>query len=81
MTNDTQESIGPRHGGTALIIAAICFGVFFANVAVGAAGADPYLSPVTEMLLLFVSVASFVVGILAREATAEARKGRQDPQS
>ncbi len=60
-------------GTAALVAALICFTVFFANVAAGAAGLGVFLDDVAEMLLLFTSAIFFVIGVLMREA--EAGKG------
>ena len=55
-------------GRPALIAALACFLVFFANVAVGAAGRPVFLGDVLEMLVLFAAVLLFVAGVLVREA-------------
>ena len=60
-----------RHGGIALICALICFLAFFGNVALGAAGRGAPMGDVAEMLTLFVAALFFVVGVLAREASAD----------
>lgn len=57
-------------GIPALAAALICFGVFFANVSAGAAGAGVFLGDVAEMLTLFAAVILFVVGVLLRETGA-----------
>lgn len=50
-----------------LIAGLITFLVFFANVTFGALGNKPILGDVGEMLLLFLSVLLFVIGLLIRE--------------
>lgn len=59
-----------RQGNPALIAALICFAIFFGNVAVGAAGKGVYLGDVAEMLMLLAAAILFVIGVLAREASA-----------
>lgn len=58
------------NGNAALLAAAAAFFVFFANVAIGAAGGPPFLSDLAEMLTLFAACVLFVIAILARERTA-----------
>lgn len=58
------------NGGLPLIGALIAFIIYFANVALGAAGLGAPLGDVAEMLLLFLSSILFVVGVLAQEAAA-----------
>ena len=58
------------NGNAALLAAAAAFLVFFANVAIGAAGGPPFLSDLAEMLTLFLACVLFVVAILARERAA-----------
>ncbi len=62
-------------GTPALTAALICFAIFFANVAAGAAGAGVYLGDVAEMLTLLAASVLFVVGVLGREAAAGSDKG------
>lgn len=57
-------------GTPALVAALICFAVFFANVAAGAAGAGVFLGDVSEMLALLAASVLFCVGVLMREASA-----------
>lgn len=54
--------------------ALLCFAIFFANVALGAAGKGAFLGDVSEMLLLLLSAVLFVAGALAREAVENARE-------
>ena len=68
-----------RHGRLALAGALICFLVFFANVALGAAGQAAPMGDVTEMLVLFAASILFVIGVLIREAEAGAGKGAAEP--
>jgi hypothetical protein len=58
------------NGNVALLASAIAFAVFFANVALGAAGEPPFLPDIAEMLTLFVACILFVIAILARERAA-----------
>lgn len=53
----------------------IVFGVFFANVALGAFGGGAFLGDVGEMLVLFAASILFVVAILKREAAETGKKG------
>jgi len=55
-------------------IAAILFGAFFLNVFWGASGGGIYLSEVSELIVLMVSVLFFVAGILKREKAAKKAK-------
>ncbi len=57
-------------GTPALAAAAICFAIFFGNVAMGAAGMGVFLGDVAEMLSLVAASVFFVIGVLAREAAA-----------
>lgn len=61
-------------GTPSLIGALLCFLCFFGNVTMGAAGLGVVLGDVGEMLLLFVAVLLFVIGVLAREAAAKNNK-------
>ena len=51
----------------AMTLACLFFGVFVANVSVGAAGRGVFLSDIQEMLCLFAECFSFVVAILVLE--------------
>lgn len=62
-------------GTVALLGALICFAIFFANVAMGAAGMGVFMGDLTSMLMLFAASILFVVGILNREMEAVARRG------
>jgi hypothetical protein len=57
-------------GTPALVASLIFFAIFFGNVAIGAAGMGVFLGDVAEMLMLVAASVLFVVGILAREASA-----------
>lgn len=65
-----------RKGGAALAGASVCFLVYFANVAIGAAGAAPFLGDVPEALTLFAASCLFVAGVLGREAAEKGRRRR-----
>ncbi len=56
-----------------LIISAVIFAIYIANVFLGATGGSPFVGDVSEMLLLFAAVIAFVIAILQREA-AEKKK-------
>lgn len=56
----------------ALSAAMVLLLVFFGNVAAGANGLGTVLGDVPEMLTLFASSLLFVIGVLAREALADA---------
>ena len=58
-------------GRAALPIALIIFVIFFSNVAIGAAGIQPFLSDIGEAVTMGASVFFFVVGILQVEAAAK----------
>jgi hypothetical protein len=51
-----------------LVISAIIFAVFGLNVSMGAFGSGVFLSDVQEMIVLLISTAFFVAGILKKEA-------------
>jgi membrane associated rhomboid family serine protease len=51
-----------------LIVSAILFAVFAANVALGSSGRDVFLTDVHEMLVLFAAVIAFVSAIVQRES-------------
>lgn len=53
----------------AFAVSAALFALLFTNVAIGAARATPFLTDISEMLVLLGSSAAFVVGVLEREAT------------
>ncbi len=61
-------------GTPALAAAAICFVIFFGNVAAGAAGVGVFMGDVAEMLSLVAASIFFVIGVLAREAEARRRQ-------
>lgn len=63
-----------QFGTPALFAALICFAAFFTNVALGAAGMDAFLGDVSEMLMLAAASVFFVIGVLAREASARERR-------
>ena len=54
-----------------LAISAILFAVFGANISMGVFGSGVFLSDVKEMIVLLVSTAFFVAGILKEEAKAQ----------
>ena len=55
----------------ALIIAILLFGVFCADVFLGALAGTSFLGDVQEMLMLFAATIAFVVAILRREKQAK----------
>ncbi len=56
----------------AFIIASLLVVAFTVNVAIGAIGDGPVVGNVAEMLVLLSASVAFVVGILQREARANA---------
>ncbi len=58
-----------------LAASAIVFGVFFANVALGAFAGAAFLSDIGEMLVLFAASILFVVAILKKEADRKKKNG------
>jgi membrane protein implicated in regulation of membrane protease activity len=62
----------------ALIVSAILFVIFAANVVIGASGSPPFLSDIWQMLTLFAASAAFVVAVLRREARAEEKQKNTD---
>ena len=64
-----------NHSGKAALIGSlVCFVVFFSNVLLGAAGMGVFIGDVAEMLTLLAASILFVIGVLAREAQANADK-------
>jgi hypothetical protein len=62
-------------GNVALGLSLLTFGIYFLNVLFGGPlGRKPWMSDVSEMLVLFLAVLLFVAGTLAREAEAKASK-------
>ena len=59
-----------RSGTFPLIAALICFVIYFGNVTAGAAGVGVFLGDIPEMLMLLATSILFVIGVLAREASA-----------
>lgn len=57
-----------------LVAAALLFGIFGLNVALGAFGGAAFLGNVSEMLLILASVTAFVVATLKREAARRNEK-------
>lgn len=64
-----------RADRVALTGALLLFLLFFANVAMGAAGMRIFLGDVAEMLVLFASCTLFVTGVLIREAKSARHHG------
>jgi uncharacterized membrane protein len=58
-----------------LAASAIVFGVYFANVALGAFAGAAFLSDIGEMLVLFAAAILFVVAILKKEADRKNKNG------
>lgn len=54
------------------VIAGVLFAVFVGNVAIGASGAERYLTDVQEMIVLFAASCAFVIVVLKQEAKANA---------
>lgn len=51
-----------------LILSAVIFLIYIANVVLGATSGAPFVGDVSEMLLLFAAVIAFVIAVLQREA-------------
>jgi len=64
-----------RHGRPALFGALALFVLFFANVALGAAGLGAPLGDIAAMLTLLGASVLFVAGVLVREAEAQGPRG------
>jgi len=60
-----------------LIISAIVFALYFANVALGALTGSAVLGDVGEMLVLFTATILFVVAILDKEAERGSKSGKK----
>jgi len=67
------------HARPALFGALVLFVIYFANVALGAAGAGAPLGDVAEMLTLFAATILFVAGTLKLEAAAGRRNDPDVP--
>ncbi len=61
-------------GQSLLLVALLCFVLFFGNVMLGAARIGAPLGDVGEMVLLLVSTIFFVVGVLLRETAVRRRE-------
>ena len=61
-----------------LIIAIAFFGIYIANVVLGATGRGVFVGDVGEMLLLFAASIAFVVAVLRREAAEKAAKDKEN---
>ena len=55
-------------------ISTILFLVFVSNVALGAFWSSPFMGDVSEMIVLFLTSVTFVVGILLREARQKSQE-------
>ena len=55
-------------------LSAVLFLVFVTNVALGAFGGALFMNDVQEMIVLFLTSITFVVGILMREARRKAEE-------
>lgn len=64
-----------RSGAFPLIAALTCFAIYFGNVTAGAAGVGVFFGDVAEMLMLLATSVLFVIGVLAREASARNDEG------
>ncbi len=64
-----------------LALAALFFGIFFANVTTGAMGGTVFLGDIAEMLTLFIASLFFVGAVLCREALAKAQDTDSQTQS
>lgn len=63
-----------RHGeeiAMPLFGAFVLFGIFTANVVLGAAGGSQFMGDVSEMLVLMATAVMFVIAILKSEAAAQ----------
>ena len=60
-----------------LIITAVLFGIYLANVVLGAVANDAFMSDVGELLFLGAAVIAFTVAILK----SEARRNQKDKQN
>lgn len=58
-----------------LLIAAVLFGVFAANIGLGSMGRQVFLGDVGEMLVLLAASIFFVAAILKREAARQEKDG------
>jgi len=60
-----------------LVVSAIVFALYFANVALGALAGSAVLGDVGEMLVLFTATILFVVAILDKEAQRDSKSGKK----
>ncbi len=61
-----------------LVLAALLFGIFASNVAIGSFDGALFLGDVGEMLLLFMASIAFVVGVLKKEAATSNKSSSQN---
>ncbi|MDJ1016700.1 MAG: hypothetical protein QNJ35_09335 [Paracoccaceae bacterium] len=61
-----------------LIIAVLLFGIYIANVVMGAMpNMSPFVGDVQEMLILFAASIAFVIAVLRREAAEKNNENRE----
>ena len=60
-----------------LILAVVFFGLYVANVVLGALARSAFMGDVSEMLVLFAASIAFTIAILRRE-TAERRRRSEE---
>lgn len=60
-----------------LIVSAIVFVLYFANVTLGAFTGSAVLGDVGEMIVLFIATILFVVAIVQKEAERDAKSGKK----
>ena len=61
-----------------LILAVACFGLYVANVVLGALANAAFMGDVAEMISLFIASIAFTVAILKRETAAQKLKSEEE---
>ena len=73
---EEEVNIVIKYGTPALTAALIFFVLYLGNVMLGASGAGVLLGDVAEMLMIFIAVVFFVIGVLGREALEKSESGK-----
>ena len=61
-----------------LILAVVFFGLYVANVVLGALARRAFMGDVAEMIVLFLASIAFTVAILKRETDAQKRRSDEE---
>jgi hypothetical protein len=61
-----------------LILAVVLFGLYVANVVLGALAGNAFMGDVAEMISLFAASIAFTIAILKRETAERRRKSEEE---